>query len=559
MLGRSAVSSQAKRVSMATIRETVGGLSPTRRRVLVGSVWVAGAAVLLVLFELASLHTVTISPDGSTVLLEGQSLNAGNLTLHGWWLSLDSFWTVDAPFYAVAVRIFGVTPLLLNLVPAAIAVLVVIAAMRLAAAGSRGAARAAAMAAVVALVALPSPDLIDYLLQGPWHVGSTLCCLLAFAGASRHRFGWSWVLTVAALTAGLLGDLMALAVGVVPVLGAGLAAMARERRWRTGLPALSAGLVAVAISVAIRQLADLVGTFTLVSRNLSLEGAHLERNVRYVWRSFAGLLGVGNLKVKGITNGAPVFRVLHLVAVLVIVAAVLGTCYGLIRGVIRSSNQSDSRESWCLDDLILFAILADVIFFVGGSQSGNLEFVKYLTPGVVFAAILVGRMGARVTPWLRARGVARAGVVAGLLLSAAFAIEFGIQISRPVPSRPAYVLAQFLSANHLRDGVGDYWSSSLVTVEADDAVTVRPVSTVGDKIVQFQRQSSADWYRAQRFNFLVYDTARPWHGVDKASAIATFGKPSRSYAVGTYRVLEWASGIEVAPPPATSIAPIRIG
>src|SRR5580658_7132443 len=108
---------------------------PAQRKIAVVSGCVVAAIVLLVLFDLASFHVVTISPDGSTVLLEGQALGAGNLTLHGWLLALDSFWTVDAPFYAVGVWVFGVTPLLLNLVPAAIAVLVVAVASGLAADG----------------------------------------------------------------------------------------------------------------------------------------------------------------------------------------------------------------------------------------------------------------------------------------------------------------------------------------------------------------------------------------------------------------------------------------
>ena len=163
--------------------------SPAQRKMAVAAGCLVGGIVLLVLFDLASFHIVTISPDGSTVLLEGQALGAGNLTLHGWLLALDSFWTVDAPFYAVGVWIFGVTPLLLNLVPAAIAVLVVVVASRLAADGREGAARVAAIVAVLALLALPGPDLTDYLLQGPWHIASALCCLLAYLGASRHRFG----------------------------------------------------------------------------------------------------------------------------------------------------------------------------------------------------------------------------------------------------------------------------------------------------------------------------------------------------------------------------------
>ena len=286
------------------------------------------------------------------MLLEGQSLGAGNLALHGWLLSLDSFWTVDAPFYAVGIWIFGVTPLLLNLIPAVIAVLVVIVAMRLAADGAKGLPRLVAVVAVLALVALPSPDLTDYLLQGPWHIGTTLCCLVAFLGASRQRFGWPWIVAVAALTFGLLGDLTTLAIGVVPVICAGLAVMVRERRWRVGLPSLSAGLAAIGAAVLVRLLAQLAGTFAIASRNLSLVGSHAEANFRYLWRGFAGLFGVRTLKLKGITNGAPAFHVLHGIALLVVILAALGAVYGLVRGLANSPRRSLDLDGWYRDNLL---------------------------------------------------------------------------------------------------------------------------------------------------------------------------------------------------------------
>jgi hypothetical protein len=43
----------------------------------------------------------------STVVLEGQSTSAGHLTVHGWALSLDSFWTVDVLFNALVVLVAG--------------------------------------------------------------------------------------------------------------------------------------------------------------------------------------------------------------------------------------------------------------------------------------------------------------------------------------------------------------------------------------------------------------------------------------------------------------------
>jgi hypothetical protein len=517
----------------------------TLRKLAVAAILLTAALLLLVLFDLASYHVVTISPDGSTVLLEGQAMSGGNLTLHGWLLALDPFWTVDAPFYAVGVWIFGVTPLLLNLVPAVIAVLVMIVAVRLAADGRVGDARVAAIVAVLALVALPCPDLTDYLLQGPWHVATTLCCLLAFLGASRHRFGWPWALAVAMLAAGLLGDLMVLVVGVVPVVGAGLLSMRRTRNWHAGLPAFSAGAAGVVLAFVVRELADLIGTFSLTDRNLALKASLISANLGRIPDRFAALFGVGSMKLKGITNGPVELQVFHALGLAIVVVAVLAALFGLIRGLAGTAEQLSMRNERHLDDLLALGLIADLGFFALASESANLEFVKYLTPGVVFAAALVGRVAGRMVPSLRAMGVWRVSVVAGLSLCVSFAVDFGLQLGHPVPPRPAYTLAQFLRAHDLQNGVGDYWSSSLVTVEADDHVTVRPVSTLSGKIVQFDRQLDTDWYRGQRFDFLVYDTARPWHGVNATSAIATFGEPSQVFAVGTYRVMTWQSGIRI--------------
>src|ERR1022692_4118164 len=50
----------------------------------------------------------------SDLILEGNALSGGNLTLKNWALSLDSFWLVDVPLYAIAVLVAGVRPQLLH-------------------------------------------------------------------------------------------------------------------------------------------------------------------------------------------------------------------------------------------------------------------------------------------------------------------------------------------------------------------------------------------------------------------------------------------------------------
>lgn len=107
---------------------------------------------------LASAHALPPNSDGATVLLEVRALARGNLLLHGWRLSLNWFWAVDAPFSALAYLLVGLRPALPHVVP------------------------------------------------GLW-------ALLVFWGLRRGRFGWGWVLAMVLFAAGMTGDLMIVAYG----------------------------------------------------------------------------------------------------------------------------------------------------------------------------------------------------------------------------------------------------------------------------------------------------------------------------------------------------------
>jgi hypothetical protein len=118
--------------------------------------------------------------------------------------------------------------------------------------------------------------------------------------------------------------------------------------------------------------------------------------------------------------------------------------------------------------------------------------------------------------------------------------------SQPAQPMTGADLASFLDAHDLRDGIGSYWVASITTVASGGKVAVRPV--IGDdegSIVQHDLQSSADWYAGHAFQFLVYDRALPWKGLDAATAVANFGPVARTYAVGTFRVLVWTHPISV--------------
>jgi hypothetical protein len=109
-------------------------------------------------------------------------------------------------------------------------------------------------------------------------------------------------------------------------------------------------------------------------------------------------------------------------------------------------------------------------------------------------------------------------------------------------------LGRFLEAHHLTSGVGDYWSSSIVTVVTGGEVTVRPVIPNRDaRLVRYGRQSDASWYTDVRFTFLVFDLDRPWRKVDATTGENTLGPPSEHFSVGSYVVLVWPKGFAVSP------------
>ena len=181
------------------------------------------------------------------------------------------------------------------------------------------------------------------------------------------------------------------------------------------------------------------------------------------------------------------------------------------------------------------------------TPNDNGNYARYLTAGVIFAILLTARLAGRVVdalPRNPATATAAGLVVIALICAVALRATFAV----PRAKQPDLALANFLEAHNLHDGLGDYWSASLTTVESADQVHVRPVIPNKTKhlLVRYGRQSSAAWYRGVDFTFLVYDLARPWRGVNEKSATATFGAPTTKLAEGSYRILVWNHPFDVS-------------
>lgn len=503
---------------------------------LAGLGTLAGSFALLV--DL-SRHAVVENSDSATVALEGQAMLHGNLLLNHWTISLDSFWSIDAIFNGLMIGLLGLGARLVNFVPALLAVLVIAVGSRCASLDSPRSRSVAAIAFVASVLLLPGHALSLFFLQGPWHVGTALWCLVAFLALRTGEFNWSWGVGVVFLAAGLLGDIQALALGVVPVFVAGLAAMARRRRVRSGLSLLVSAPAAVVLALLLREVALSLGTFTFKEAHHTAHLVRMEHSVGHLVAWTLALFGV----TPGPYGGPHITPILEAAHALVLAVVVLGVLYALsllVRAVIShdaDANEDDRRSR--TDDMLLFAVIGDVGLFEFLTLSNNVLYARYLTAGLIFSTVLTARMLARVpaTTWNRRQVI---GIGAGIALTlVALVANVLVELRAPAPTSPVTALQRYLVAHHLTRGIGDYWAASVVTLDSGGRVTVRPVvANLHHQIVPDGRQADSSWYATGNFQFLVYQTL-PFGRVDATTVARTFGSPTKVARIGQYFVATW--------------------
>jgi hypothetical protein len=444
------------------------------------------------------------------------------------------------------VRLLGVGPDLLNLVPALIAALLVLVAVLLARQGRSDRGFLTGVALVVALLALPGPELAFFLLQGGWHAATTLWCLLTFAAVSRSSSRWSLAAAMVLVAAGLLGDLLTLTLVVAPlVVGAGLA-WRRGRTWRAGSRPLIAAAGGAVLALGVREIAVASGAYAIGSRSILAPDSQVFLNFRAIPNRLAALFGVTDM-VPNLVRTPLALRAVHVVLLLVVVVGLGAALVRIARSVHRYRPLAASeRDSVVFEELLVIAFVADLVSFALFSTYGAVDFTRYLIPGFVFVAILSARLLVRVVrshPALDPRVLVAIGVVVIALCAANFSAD-SVGSTAPQEARS---LSSFLLSKGLKSGVGDYWSSSIVTVDTRDQVEVRPVALGATGTLQrYTLQSAASWYQGQTFQFFVYDSGNIWQNVTASAAEKSFGAPAATYDVGSYRVLTYPNGIHIS-------------
>lgn len=499
----------------------------------------AKAAILFFSLAILSLayravaRTITYNSDNACILLQAQDVAAGNPALRGWTLSNCSFYP-EIAFYAVA--------MLVNHSPSALArgggplmyALVVMIALWLTARGASDPNLYASYAITFTLIALPSTLQHLYIAPGT-HMSTMLLIFaalvaLSFTEDTPLRSLAAYVIYTLLLAFAVFGDLFALYFAAIPIAivtayrwGHSLCSQTRE------LLALFATLVAATVGTAALRFVSTIGGFKLIAiapHFIAIKSLH--RNVSATIAAIAGLYGID------FANASTPLGAMLLMAKSVGLVLILGCCafsaYRTLRGTENRTNT-----------IVMAAVIIDALEYVLNDKVIGVDAARYLLPFVLFGAILAGRVGGSL---IRPTRLYYAAI--GLVFSA-YLFGFVRLMLQPtlLPQRED-ALAQWLYQHGLVSGYGDYWHSSIVTLESDGKVKIRAVVFAG-RLVPYAWESKAQWYSADSGepapNFVVIENPKKFLAIFEAvSATRTLGPPSQTYEFQGYTIMVWDQG-----------------
>jgi hypothetical protein len=337
----------------------------------------------------------------------------------------------------------------------------------------------------------------------------------------------------------VFSDAIAVAIGVAPVVGAGVVDALRRRRVAALAPPLAAAAAAMAGSVALRGLVAAAGGFSLEP---TLGYFPLWRtNLRATPGVLESLAGAGRN-----TGLSPFPAAAHAVVGGLILVAALATLTRLVVDVVRPSpapaGVSAWRErpgpAWGEAALLLGAVAGIVAFALLTPPGAARASARYLLPALVFGAVLAARraqeVAQRLPPW--------PVVAVGLALGAVYMTAPLQAVRAPEPVNPSEAVVRWLRSQRLDRGYGQYWVAGITTVTSGGAVVVRPVQPADRGLQPHVGFASTRWFDAgtdrHPFRFVILQPADDG-GVDEARAATTFGRPESVQTIGPYEVLVW--------------------
>ena len=491
------------------------------------SVLVFGVTVAMFFHALDLASRLAQTSDSAQGLVAGHAVARGNLLLSGWHMPLDDYYFTDTIPYAALAWLMGPRPFLLAFVPALTYAAFVCTTLIVCLRPSRPLTENIEATAVVALLLAAPASIANWnpLLLSDMHLATVLYALIALAlcarltrseGTNARAFPMLCTSLVAVTAITVSSDPFSLVFAFGPALALLTAdAVFRPvgRRHRLALLLLAGG---TALGLLLPPAIALAGGFTTETDVVTGFAAAPGRNLIVLLSSVLTLSGANPFETDfGLR--AVLLLALRWSALAIAIAATVR----LAPGLFGLHSASLFERALCAGILTVLAACAVSAQFSKGVTAQAVWTggppMRYAMPAVLFAAVLAGRQISVILSskiFRHGQGVLRSddtqshvrtvarGALAVCAVLGVLADSFGVFEANPrwISNNPPAMAAYWLQQHGLTDGVGEYWSSNLITAMSGDEVHVRSVVPDGGKLVPYVWSEDANSYvRAPQF------------------------------------------------------------
>jgi hypothetical protein len=496
-------------------------------------VWVLGVIAAFASY-LQLARTRAVNSDGAGQALQAWDMLHGNLLLHSWSFGDVSYYTTELPQYMLVELLRGLNEDVVHVAAAMTYTLTMLLAALLAKGDSTG--RQALVRVLIAVGIMLAPQLasgVNILISSPDHIGTSVPVMVVWLILDHARPRW-YVPVIAGVLLGwaVVADMLVLYIGVLPLtLVCAIRiyrAVAVEReplasQWYD-MALAAAALAGAAAAVLALRVIHAQGGFYMPAPDAQFVqgGTGLVHNLGI---TIEGLLLLGGGDFLGLRPTASnVFTMLHVVGVF------------LAAGGAWLAARRFLRDRDLVAQLLVTGVVINLAVYVLSTRANVVSQTREIAAVLPFSAALAGRLlaarltAAKLMPLLL---VVLVGYLAGLVR----------EISQPPVTAQNQQLTSWLAAQHLHTGLSGYWESNIVTLTSGDRVQIRLVNAHDGRLIPGGYELNSDWYDPDRntANFVVLSPGLPeYPGFSPEQAVlATFGKPARTYHVGSYTILVW--------------------
>jgi presenilin-like A22 family membrane protease len=499
----------------------------------VTAVWVLGVIAAFACY-LRLARTRAVNSDGAGQALQAWDMLHGSLLLHGWSLGDVSYYTTELPQYMLVEFLRGLNSDVVHVAAAMTYTLATLLAALLAKGDSTG--RQALVRVLIAVGIMLAPQLasgVNILLSSPDHIGTSVPVMVVWLILDHARPRW-YVPVIAGVFLGwaVVADMLVLYIGVLPLVVVCAIrvyrAVAVERKplasQRYDLALAAAALAGAAAAVLALRVIHAYGGFYMPAPHAQFvqDGPALVHNLGIAAEGLLLLGGADFLGLRPSAGGA--FTILHLVGVFL---AAWATWLAARRFL---------RDRDLVPQLLVTGVAINLAVYVLSTRANVVSQTHEIAAVLPFSAALAGRL---------LEGPLRAAKLMPLLLVVLLGYLAGLaqEISQPPVAAQNQQLTSWLAARHLHTGLSGYWESNIVTLTSGDRVQIRLVKPYRERLIPGAYESDAGWYDPDRntANFVVISrgvAGYPGFSSERA-VLATFGKPARTYHVGSYTILVW--------------------